>query len=82
MIVGLAAAGRPQFVELARALVEGWVQWLMPRTLGADDIARRTLALSTIARIDGLLLVRQVLGSAVTEGEMFDVLAVPDGTNR
>ncbi len=73
-IVGLAAAGQAQFKELAQSLVGGWVQWLMPRTVGTDEHTQRVLALSAIARIDGLLVVRQVLGSAVSEEFFLEVL--------
>jgi AcrR family transcriptional regulator len=66
-IVGLAASGREPFVSLARTLVEGWVAWLTPRTLGTSPIAPQAGALLAIAQLDGLLLVRLLLGPDAAE---------------
>lgn len=63
-IIGLASAGQAPYDMLARGLVEGWVQWLAPRMLGSNADVRRRRALATVAQIDGLLLVRLVLGAA------------------
>ena len=61
-IVGLASSGQSPYDAIARALVEGWVEWLVPRMHGSTRAVRRKRALATVAQIDGLLLVRQVLG--------------------
>lgn len=66
-IIGLAASGQKPFDGLAQALLEGWVAWLAPRTIGSDTATRRSRALSAIAQLDGLLLVRQLLGSDAGE---------------
>ena len=62
-IMGMASAGQVPYVALGRDLVEGWVQWLTPRTLGSTVEVRHRRALATVAQIDGLLLLRQVAGS-------------------
>src|SRR5665213_1073189 len=66
-ISGLASTGRPPYVELAPRIVAGWVDWLEPRMLGSNATIRRRRALATLAYIDGLLLVRQVLGPEAAE---------------
>jgi AcrR family transcriptional regulator len=66
-IIGLASAGQPPYVDLAAALVGGWVDWLEPRMLGRSAAVRRRRALATITHLNGLLLVRQVLGAATAE---------------
>jgi len=43
------------------------VQWLAPRMLGATADARHGRALATLAQIDGLLLLRQIVGGAAAE---------------
>jgi len=66
-IIGLASTGRAPYVELAPRIVSGWVDWLEPRMLGGTAPIRRRRALATLAHIDGLLLVRQVLGPEAAE---------------
>jgi len=61
-IVGLASSGQAPYDVIARGLVEGWVDWLVPRMHGSTPAVRRKRALATVAQIDGLLLVRHVLG--------------------
>jgi len=63
-IVGLASSGQAPYDALASGLVAGWVDWLAPRMLGSNGDVRRRRALATVAQIDGLLLVRHVLGAA------------------
>lgn len=63
-IIGLAASGHEPYDALAASLVAGWVDWLDPRVLGSTKEIRRRRALATVAQIDGLLLVRHVLGPA------------------
>jgi len=66
-VIGLAAAGRAPYVELAAGIAAGWVAWLEPRTLGSSADERRRRALGTLAHVDGLLMVRQVLGPEAAE---------------
>ena len=66
-IIGQASAGRDPYVGLAAGVVSGWVDWLVPRMLGGDPGIRRRRALAVLAQIDGLLLVRQVLGPGPAE---------------
>lgn len=61
-VVGAASAGVEPFDELAVDLLNGWVDWLTPRMEGRTRAQRQRLALAAIARIDGLLLLRHILG--------------------
>jgi AcrR family transcriptional regulator len=60
---GLAATGRAPYDTLVPALVEAWTEWVMSFLTGTKT-NRRAEAEATIALIDGLLLLRQVAGSA------------------
>jgi len=62
-IVGLAASRQAPYDDLARAMVQGWVEWLVPRSLGRTPAERRRHALATTAQVDGLLLLRHVVGA-------------------
>jgi len=62
-IIGLASSGHAPYDALAAGLVAGWVDWLAPRMIGSRAEVRRRRALATVAQIDGLLLVRHVLGA-------------------
>jgi AcrR family transcriptional regulator len=62
-IVGLASAKQSPYDVLAPAMVETWVQWLVPRIVGTTANVRRQRALATVAQLDGLLLVRGLLGA-------------------
>jgi len=66
-IIGLAAAGQDPYVDLAAGIASGWVEWLGPRTVGSNPEVRRRRALATMSHIDGLLLVRSVLGPGAAE---------------
>jgi len=43
--------------------VEAWVAWISELVVADGPAERRRLALSVVARIDGLLMVRQVCGA-------------------
>ncbi|MCB0998219.1 MAG: TetR/AcrR family transcriptional regulator [Ilumatobacteraceae bacterium] len=62
-VIGLASAGAIPYDRLAPALLGGWLDWLADRVDAPDADERRRVALGVIAQIDGLLLVRQVLGA-------------------
>jgi len=62
-IVGLASAKKEPYVGLSSALVEAWVAWISELVVADGPAERRRLALSVVARIDGLLMVRQVCGA-------------------
>jgi AcrR family transcriptional regulator len=66
-IVGLASAGQPPYAELASGLVAGWVEWLAPRVRGSTPAVRHRRALATVSQIDGLLLLRHVLGGEAAD---------------
>lgn len=59
---GLAAAGRTPYATLVPRLVETWIAWTTEFLLGDAD-ERRTEAETTIAVLDGLLLLRQLAGA-------------------
>ncbi len=60
---GLAAAGREPYRTLVPALVDAWVAWTVERLDGDDEAAKREQALAAIAVIDGLLLLRLLVGA-------------------
>ena len=62
-IVGLASSGQAPYDQLASGLVGGWVDWLAPRVRGSSEAVRRRRALAAVGQIDGLLLLRQILGA-------------------
>ena len=66
-IIGLGASSQPPYDTLAPLLIGRWVDWLTLRALGANDEAKRSGALSAVAQIDGLLLVRHLLGPEAAE---------------
>jgi AcrR family transcriptional regulator len=66
-IIGLASSGQASYDALAAGLLTGWVDWLAARTLGSSAEIRRRRALATVGQIDGLLLVRRVLGAEAGE---------------
>ena len=66
-IIGLATARQAPYDALARDLIEGWAQWLAPRTRGSTPAVRHRRALATMAQIDGLLLLRQIAGAEAAE---------------
>lgn len=61
-VIGLAAARQTPYDTLARAVVRRWVEWLSAHILGDDELERRQTALAAVAQIDGLLLLRHLLG--------------------
>ncbi len=65
--VGLASAGQAPYDVLAPALLGGWIEWLATRLHGSDPDERRAVALDVVARIDGYLLLRQMLGADAAE---------------
>ena len=58
---GLAASGREPYATLVPRLVTGWMEWAADLIDGPLDVRRREAA-AAIAVIDGLLLVRQLVG--------------------
>lgn len=61
-LVGLAAAGIEPYPEIARAGLEGWVEWLVPRIDATSGDDPRAGATAVVGMIEGLLLVRGLLG--------------------
>jgi AcrR family transcriptional regulator len=60
---GLAASGREPYRTLVPQLVEAWISWAADYLQGTLA-ARRAEAETAIALLDGLLLLRQMAGSA------------------
>jgi hypothetical protein len=66
-MVGLASAGHAPYDALAPAMVGAWVDWLVTRLLSGSVAARRRRALALVAQMDGLLLLRRVLGAEAAD---------------
>ena len=60
---GLAAAGRAPFDALVPQIIEAWIDWMTGFLTGTAK-QRRAEAEAAVAVIDGLLLLRQLGGSA------------------
>ena len=63
---GLAAAGRSPYATLVPHLVEAWIVWAA-QFIDGPPAHRRTEAETTIAIIDGLLLLRLLAGTKSAE---------------
>lgn len=63
---GLAAAGVAPYATLVPALVAAWLDWAEARLAGTPE-QRRVEAEAAVAVIDGLLLFRQIRGSAAAD---------------
>lgn len=61
-VVGLASARTEPYASLAPLLIEGWVDWIVPRVEAGTPAARRGEALAAVAQLDGLLLLRRIAG--------------------
>ena len=72
-MVGLASAGQSPYVELGASMVGGWVEWLARRTKGSTPEIRRRRATAVVAQIDGLLLVRQIVGAEAAESAAIEL---------
>jgi hypothetical protein len=48
---------------MVRGLMDAWRDWLAERVVGDRIDVRRRRALSVMARIDGLLLIRRTMGN-------------------
>lgn len=63
---GLAAAGREPYRSMLRDLVAMWIDWTAELVEG-DETFRRTEAETSIALLDGLLLLRHLAGHDAAE---------------
>jgi len=73
---GLAGAGIEPYPGMAAALTGAWTDWVTPR-IAAPPARRRAEALALVARVDGLLLVRQILGAEAADQAAAVVLDLP-----
>ena len=62
-MIGLASAGHEPYAGLVRDIMNAWVDWLSQRVIGSRADIRRQRALSVMARIDGLLLLKRTMGA-------------------
>ena len=62
-MIGLASAGQEPYPHMVRSLMEAWRDWLAERVVGERIDVRRRRALSVMARIDGLLMIRRTMGN-------------------
>lgn len=68
-VIGAAARGEAPFVDIARNIVAGFLQWIeaqLPAADFADDRARRTAAAGILAFIDGLAFLEVGVGPEMT----------------
>ena len=63
---GLAASGQEPYKTLVPQLVEAWIAWAA-EFLPGDDATRRAEAETAIAIIDGLLLLRLLIGAEAAD---------------
>ncbi len=66
-LAGLAAAGHEPYRRLARVMLERWQAWLRDRMVDGEREEAAGEALAALALIDGLLLLRQLLGPGAAE---------------
>jgi AcrR family transcriptional regulator len=64
-IIGLASVGKSPYNDLAPLLLNGWIEWLVPRVKSTDPVQQRAIAASVVAQLDGLLMVRRISGANV-----------------
>jgi hypothetical protein len=67
-LIGMAGTRREPYGQLAPMLLEQWVSWLESRVAGHTAAQRRRAATAVIAQVDGLLMVRSLLGPAAARG--------------
>lgn len=72
--VGLASGGKEPYVDLANGLFAAWAHWLESRVVGSSASVRQRRALAVMATVDGLLLLRRVLGPEAAQAA-FESLA-------
>ena len=66
-VIGLASAKKAPYDELVPQFLDGWIDWLAARVDEGSPAVRRRQAASVVARIDGLLLLRQICGAQTAE---------------
>jgi AcrR family transcriptional regulator len=66
-VIGHASAGLEPYASLARAQTHAWVEWLQPRLVIDDPRPLRGHALAALAQLDGLLLMRQLVGAEAAD---------------
>lgn len=61
-MIGFASSGQEPYPTMVRGLMDAWRDWLAERVVGERIDVRRRRALSVMARIDGLLMIRRTMG--------------------
>lgn len=59
--VEVGSAGIAPYPDLAKLVIETWVDWIVPR-VDASDTEARSIAYAVLATLDGLLLIRHASG--------------------
>ena len=67
-LIGQASAGHEPYDRLGPMLLDAWVSWLADRMVGDTPAARRRAATAVVAQVDGLLMVRRLLGPRAANG--------------
>ena len=62
-MIGFASSGQEPYPTMVRGLMDAWRDWLAERVVGDRIDVRRRRALSVMARIDGLLMIRRTMGN-------------------
>lgn len=73
-MMGLASAGQAPYAGLVGVVMNSWADWLAERVKGSRPEIRRQRALSVMARIDGLLLIRRTMGATAANTAARDIL--------
>jgi AcrR family transcriptional regulator len=76
---GLAATGREPYRTLVGELMQGWTLWVQS-LLAGTPAQRRAEATAAMATIDGLLLMRQVVGSEAADVAARRIVRMRRGT--
>ena len=72
-MIGYASAGQEPYPQMVRSLMEAWRDWLAERVVGERTDVRRRRALSVMARIDGLLMIRRTMGNEAANQAARDI---------
>lgn len=73
-MIGLASSGLEPYASLTTSFMHSWADWLADRVKGSRPAVRRQRALGVMARVDGLLMLRRVMGPAAAEAAARELL--------
>lgn len=75
-VAGLAVARRTPYRQAAEGLLTRWAAWLGPK-LAVEPHAQRSAAEALLARLDGLLLLRQLVPEAAERARRHGTATAP-----